>query len=167
MMEQENIKKPVEQKVKTDTEKQFNQFAETRRRDRAKQMGKSRLEIQAAAKKSIKKEISLGRAIASKTETFGETTGSTSILFGLGLTLSLVNDFSDLATWQTITLISQTLDLVALLLLLFVIGFTSRAYFVPIVLFFLAFILEIMPVIGVVPWWTLAIIIWYGLSRKS
>jgi hypothetical protein len=166
-MAEENIKRPLEQKIKADTEKQLNQFSEARRRDRASRTGKSRIEVQAGAQKSLSKEIRLGEAIASQKDTFGEATGGTAILLGLGLTLSLVNDFSDLATWQTMTLISQTIDIVALLLLLFVIGFTSRAYFVPIILFFLAFILEIMPVIGVVPWWTLAIIIWYGISRKA
>lgn len=166
-MNQENIEEPIEQKIKTDSEKQLNQFAEARGRDRARRTGKAKLEVRAGSPKSAKKEIRLGEAIASQKDTFGEATGSTAILFGLGLTLSLVNDFSDLATWQTMTLVSQTLDIVALLMLLFVIGFTSRSYFVPIILFLVAFILEIMPVIGVVPWWTFAIIAWYFINRNK
>lgn len=163
----EEIKKPLEQKVKSDTEEQVNQFYEARRRDRSSHAGKSRLEVRADTRKSAGKEIRLGESTTSQKETLGDATGTTTILFGLGMTLSLVNDFSDLATWQSLTLVSQTIDIVALLLLLFVIGFTSRSYYVPIILFFLAFILELMPVIGVVPWWTFAIIIWYGISRKT
>jgi ABC-type multidrug transport system permease subunit len=166
-MEENNLARPLGQKIQADTERQSKQFTETRNRDRAKRRVSRKMEVQAAARQSHSKEIKLGETYAVSANDLTKTIGNHSILIGLGLTVSFINDFSDLATWQSMALISQSLDLVALLLLLFVVGFSSRTYFVAVLLFLIAFVLEILPVLGIFPWWIIAAAAFCVMERKK
>ena len=166
-MEQEDITRPVGQKIQSDTEQQVNQFSEARRRDRVTRSGKIKLQVQTGSQRSPIKEIRLGEAYSTKADQPDETTSSLLILLGLGLTLSLVNDFSDLVTWQSAILVGQAVDIVALLLLIFTTAFASKAHFISVFIIFFAFILEILPVIGVVPWWTMGIIALYIATKRK
>jgi len=158
--------KPVEDKIKSDTEKQTNQFYEARQRDRASRSRKVKIQIEPGSSKSARKEIKISQAYYLKAEPEEADSGDILILFGLGLSLGLINDFSDLVTWQTASLVSQAIDIVALLLILFVLVFSSRTNFITVLIIILAFVLEILPVVGVVPWWTIGIILWYLASRN-
>lgn len=165
-MEQRETEK-VEAEIKSDTEEQVNQFYEARQAEIANRSRKAKIQLQEESAKSNQKEIKISQAYSLKTESRESDDNDILILFGLGLTLSLVNDFSDLVTWQTASLVSQTIDIVALLLILFVLVFSSRTNFIAVFIIILAFVLEILPVSGVVPWWTMGMILWYIISRNS
>ncbi len=115
-----------------------------------------------------KKELSRSEVITEKPKNDFNLFGSDNLLifFFLGLTIAIINDFFDLVTWNQLSLIPQTLDITSLLLLLFLLIFSSRAVIFSVFLVFMVFILELLPVIGVFPWWTLGIVIWYLVARK-
>jgi len=161
------IRRPLEKKVEEDTEKKTAEFMQMRQRERSSRLAKAKVKIEVTAGKSEKKELSLGEIFGSKAGSVFDSDGSNTILLGLGLTIGLVNDFSDLATWQSMNLMSSALDIVALFLLLFVLTFASRTYFIAVVIILLAFVLEILPVVGIVPWWTIGVITWYAMARRQ
>jgi hypothetical protein len=155
----EQIKKPVSLKIKSDTEEELN-----RERMREIQAKYSRKRI---AARERKKELRRGEAARDNRagDFFGE--GTAYIFLALGLTISLVNDFFDLIMWNKVFLLAQTLDMVALFLLLFVLAFAQRSFMSLTAIVFVAFGLEILPVAGVAPWWTIAVVIWYGIGRRG
>lgn len=85
----------------------------------------------------------------------------------LGLSLSIVNDFFDLVLWQKADLISSALDITLLFMFFLLLTLLGRSLLLSVGIIFFCFILEIVPVIGVVPFWTIGILIWFSLSRKK
>lgn len=164
-MDQRDIKQ-AENKIQSDTEKETNRFYEARRAEIANHSRKAKAQVEGGRSRSTQKEMRIGQSLYLKTE-HQKTDDGILTLFGLGLTLALVNDFSDLVTWQALPLMSQALDLVALLLILFVLVFSSRTSFIAVFVMISAFVLEILPVSGVVPWWTVGIALWYLASRNK
>jgi len=98
---------------------------------------------------------------------WGSGNGALGIGLVLGATLALINDFSDLVFWQKMSLVSQTLDITTLIMLIIMVMFLSRAYFFSVFLVLFVFILEIMPVIGVLPLWTFGVAAWYFANRQK
>lgn len=155
-MPENTINRNVKLKVQSDTDEKLENFREMRR--------SQKLKVQAEKGKNQKKELVMGETSGSD---IIESTGSLGIILGLGLTLSLINDFTDLVFWQKVSLVSQTLDITTLILILFMVMFASRAYFISIFLVLFIFLLEILPVIGVLPLWTIGTIAWYMANRKK
>ncbi len=85
----------------------------------------------------------------------------------LGLTLSIVNDFLDLVLWQKADLISATLDITLLFMFFLLLTLLGRSLLISIGIIFFCFILEIVPVLGVIPFWTIGILLWFFLSKKK
>lgn len=85
----------------------------------------------------------------------------------LGLSLSVVNDFLDLVLWQKVDLISAALDITLLFMFFLLLTLLGRSLLLSIGIIFFCFILEIMPVIGVIPFWTIGILIWFFLSKRK
>lgn len=85
----------------------------------------------------------------------------------LGLSLSVVNDFLDLVFWQKADLLAPTLDITLLFMFFLLLTLLGRSLLLSIGIIFFSFILEIMPVLGVVPFWTIGILMWFFLSKKK
>jgi len=109
------------------------------------------------------------RAEATPSQSFSVLGGEGALGIGLvlGITLALINDFTDLVFWQKMSLVSQALDITTLIMLLLMVMFTSRAYFFSVFLVLSVFILEILPVIGVLPLWTFGVAAWYFANRQK
>jgi len=166
MNDSDQVKSQVGAKVQSDTEERLARFQEMRR-DERKNQAERKIKFQPVpAKRGEKKELSMGEAQGDSLGIF-QSKENFSIVFALGMTIALVNDFFDLVTWQKISLISQTIDMTALILLLLVLMFASRAYFLTIFIVLFAFMLEILPVIGVLPWWTIGIAACYWANRSK
>lgn len=153
-----NVNRQIQVKAQSDTDQKLENFRKMRRADR-------RLRVEGSEGKNEKKEIVMGEAMGNSDVI--SSTGSLGIVMALGLTLSLINDFSDLVFWQKISLVSQTLDITSLLLILFMVIFASRAYFFSVFLIIFVFLFEILPVIGVLPMWTIGTAAWYFVNRKK
>jgi hypothetical protein len=52
-------------------------------------------------------------------------------------------------------------------MLLLMVMFVSRAYFFSVFLVLVVFMLEIMPVLGVLPLWTIGVACWYFWNRQK
>jgi len=155
----------VRDKVQADTDERLARFQAMRRDERVRQ-ARNKIKVQVdRGEKGDKKELRMGEDKSSPASAFhwGE---NLSIGLVLGMTLALVNDFSDLVTWQKTSLIAQTIDITTLVLLLFVLMFSSRAYFISIFIIIVAFLLELLPVSGVLPYWTIGMGLWYIANRN-
>lgn len=154
------INRQIRVKVQGDTDQKLENFQNMRRSNR-------KIDTQASGgAKAENKELVLGEVQGGRPDIISST-GSLGIILALGLTLSIVNDFSDLVLWQKMLLISQTLDITTLILVLFMVMFASRAYFFSVFLILFVFLLEILPVLGVLPLWTIGITAWYLVNRKK
>ncbi|MBM3256353.1 MAG: hypothetical protein FJZ04_02705 [Candidatus Moranbacteria bacterium] len=155
----DQIEKPVSLKIKSDTEEELGQV---RKRNIQADYSRKRM---AALKR--KKELQVGEAPAGSHQGVFPGDGVFYVFLALGLTIGLVNDFFDLVMLNRFFLLAQTLDIVALFLLLFVLAFLFRSFAALTAIVLLAFVLEVLPVVGVVPWWTVAVIMWYIFSRGN
>ena len=156
-MSPSGIEEPIKEKVQSDTDRQIAGIQKVQR------------EISVKADEGRRAEDKSLRAEASPSQNFSIMSGGGALGIGLvlGMTLALVNDFSDLVFWQKMSLISQTLDITTLIMLLLMVMFTSRAYFFSVFLIFTVFIIEILPVIGVLPLWTIGVAAWYFSNRQK
>jgi len=156
----------IKLEVQEDTEERMARFQQMRRNERIKREKKKvKFEIR-PEKREEKKELRIGKTRTSLSDVF-QPEENLGIVLVLGFTLALVNDFSDLVTWQSPSLIAQTLDMTLLILLLFILVFGSRAYFLSVVFIVTAFLLEALPISGVLPWWTIGMAVWYLADRKK
>lgn len=147
-------------KVQSDTDERLAKFQNMRRSN-------AKVKTEAASQGgSEKKELLGGETQGSDFNIIG-VGGSTGIVLVLGFTLAIINDFSDLVLWQKMSLISQTIDLTTLIMVLFMVMFGSRAYFISVFIVLSVFLIEILPVIGVLPLWTIGIAVWYFANRKK
>lgn len=153
----DNIEEPVRVKVQSDTDRQLAGMQRVQRK------------IRVQADEGQRAENKTLRADASPNQSFSVMGGDGALGIGLvlGMTLALINDFTDLVFWQKMSLVSQTLDITTLVMLLLMVMFTSRAYFFSVFLVLTVFILEILPVIGVLPLWTIGVAAWYFMNRRK
>lgn len=158
-MPENNLNTQIKVKVQEDTDKKVSKFKQARDLER-------KIKVQEDSHQSFKKELNPGETSGQDTDIFG-VSGSIGIVLALGLTLALINDFSDLVFWQKVSLVSQTLDITTLILVLFMVIFASRSYFTSVFVIIFVFLLEILPVIGVLPLWTIGMAIWYMSNRKK
>jgi hypothetical protein len=156
-MPENNLQRQIKVKVQEDTDQRLASFREQRRK----------LKVQSESQKKAGRKELLGGEASNTGSSFMDSSANLSIVLALGLTLALINDFSDLVLWQKVSLISQTIDITTLILVLFMVIFASRAYFFSVFLILFIFLFEIMPVIGVLPLWTAGIAAWYFINRKS
>ena len=155
----------VEQKVQKDSKEDYARFEEMRRFERGGQI-KRKVKYQILpGRRREKKELALAEAQDDFSGIF-QSEENLSLVFVLGLTLSLINDFSDLVTWHNASLVGQTIDITALILLASMMTFVSRAYFFSVSIVLFAFLLEMMPVVGVLPWWSAGVLAWYFINRR-
>ncbi len=163
-----DIQNTLNNKIEGETESRVNNFEESRRTDRLRSMErKVQTDIirqTASKRKAISMGQSLDKGLRSPSLDYD---GNQKIVFILGLTLCLVNDFIDLVLWQNVFLLNQVLDLTALFLLLLLLTFFSKSYPLTVFLIITVFVLEIVPVLGVLPFWTIGIIFWYAINKKS
>jgi hypothetical protein len=156
-MPDNNLQEPVRVKVQSDTDKQLAGMRRVQRKIRVQGDGGQQRE-----RGDLRGEATPGENLSG----WG-LSGALGIGLVLGMTLGLVNDFSDLVFWRKMSLVSQTLDITTLIMLLLMVMFTSRAYFFSVFLVLIVFMLEIMPVIGVLPLWTIGVAAWYFMNRKK
>ena len=145
-------------KVQGDTDERLAKFQNMRRSN-------AKVKVESTSQKAEKKDFS-GDAQGPGFSGMG-IGGSIGIVLVLGFTLAAINDFSDLVLWQKMFLISQTIDITTLILVLFMVMFGSRAYFASIFIVLFVFLLEILPVMGVLPLWTIGMAVWYLMNRKK
>jgi len=150
--------KKIGVKVQSDTDERLAQFQNMRRSN-------AKVKVEAVPQRTEKKDFS-GATQGSGFTGMGMG-GSIGIVMVLGLTMAVINDFSDLVLWQKMSLISQTIDITTLILVLFMVMFGSRAYFASIFIVLFVFLLEILPVMGVLPLWTIGMAVWYLANRKK
>lgn len=93
--------------------------------------------------------------------------GNLTFVLILGLTLSTINDFVDLIFWQRMDLLAPALDITLLFMFFLLLALLGRSLMLAVGLIFFTFILEIVPILGVIPFWTICIIAWYVLSRRK
>lgn len=151
-------------KVKSDTENQVNSFNETRRLDRINSSQRKVVSQVKRAGHSSRKDLRDTRVTDNLS--FLDYGDNQKIVFVLGLTLSLVNDFFDLVFWQNPLLLGQVFDITGLFLLLLLLVFWSRNQPITVFLIIFIFILEIVPVLGVIPFWTIGMALWYWGNRR-
>jgi hypothetical protein len=157
-MTAENLDRQVKVKVQSDTDRKMAGMQRVQRKIRVQ-----------AASEGRQGENKALRAEGSPSQNLSIMGGNGSLGIGLalGMTLALVNDFSDLVFWQKMSLVSQTLDITTLIMLLLMVMFVSRAYFFSVFLVLVVFMLEIMPVLGVLPLWTIGVACWYFWNRQK
>jgi len=156
-MPPENFDNQIKVKVQGDTDRQLTGVRKVQRKINVQAAD----ERQRAADKTLRADASPGQNLS----LMGG--GALGIGLVLGITLALINDFTDLVFWQKMSLVSQTLDITTLIMLLLMVMFVSRAYFFSVFLVLVVFILEIMPVLGVLPLWTVGVAAWYFTNRKK
>ena len=153
-------------KVKDDTEDRINSFEEERRADRMRGAERKVNSEITKAQKSARKDLSNSQ-LSSAPATYLDYGGNQKMVFILGITLALVNDFFDLIFWNNPLLLGQVFDLTALFLLMLLLIFFSKSYPLTVFLIFIVFILEIVPVLGVLPFWTIGLGLWYWSNKNG
>jgi|GEM_PF-2276722 len=168
-MAQNNPNPPESQiklKVQSGIEERAARFQKMRRNQKTR-WGRRKIKLQIAPERGKeKKELKMGETREYSSDIF-RSEENLGIVLILGFTLSLINDFSDLVTWRSAPLVAETLDITTLILLLFVLVFVSRAYFLSVAVVMVAFLSEALPVSGVLPWWTVGMAVWYWLNRRG
>ena len=155
------LKRNLDRKVRDDTMGRLDRWQNIRRSKTPAGAEKTKSEV------SIKKGGRKHTKHADSFENIFESTKRQGMLIALllGLTVGLLNDIFDLVWWQNYPLISYTLDISSMILLIMVFTFLSNFSFINVLIIFSLFIIELMPVIGILPSWTLGILTIYAVSR--
>lgn len=117
--------------------------------------------------KGDKKEIEHAEGLETFPKSLMGSKENLLFVFILGISLALINDFLDLVLWHMANLLGATLDITVLFLFILILSFFSGSLIISTFIVIISFILEIIPIIGVIPFWTIAIAVWYGVSRKK
>ena len=155
-----DLRAGIDKKIRADTEERFKKGSRQVKVE-------SKADPQKIPLGHYKRELRIGDVSQKRpANIFGGSSGL-KIFLALGLTIGLVNDFFDLAIWNKISLVSQTLDITAMFLVLFILAFAGKRMAVAVTIVFGVFVLEMLPIIGVVPWWTIGVLAWYGMTKRD